>query len=374
MASGTGIGEFFVSLTVDAAEGALTVNNLVQGFGHLEIATVAEISLLWELGTMLARVTDAGVKASLGFEQFTMHTGLSAQELQKWQIVAQQSHASAEAVAGSAENLTKHLANLAVGIPDSSLASLQQLGISAFDAGGKLKTAFQIFGEIRTRLGFVTQDAAQQERLLAGLGISADLRETFLLSQALFNQRGSLVPGMSAAQEEQFNLLRQNIVEIELKSKQIGINIGAWVSPELTKWLIWVQEVAKEISGLFQSKGVQSLAGPLGRQASAQYNIVGDLLNLLAGRGLDVADLGKNYRKFTGASDELGLGLFSSLSALALPQIPPMLERPAVNVTVNKNDVYHIHDATDPQKVGRVVDEKNQAWTNWFDQQIVGAF
>ncbi len=123
MATGTGIGEFFISIAIDSANGQATVGNLVQSFGELEIATVAEIALLWEMAVLLAQVTDAGMKASLAFEQFSMHTGLSAQELQKWQIVAQQSHASAEDVTGSVEALTKHLANLAIGIPDSALGS-----------------------------------------------------------------------------------------------------------------------------------------------------------------------------------------------------------------------------------------------------------
>lgn len=360
MPSGTGIGEFFVSIGVDAAEGALTVGNLVQGFGNLEIATIAEIGLLWEMTIQLGRATDAGIKAALGFEQFTMHTGLSAQELQKWQIVAQQSHASADDVTGSVENLTKHLANLAVGIPDSSLASLQQLGISAFEASGKMKTAFQILGEVRARLAATTADAGQQERILAGLGISPNLRETLLLSEALFKERRSFVPGMSVDQEKKFDHLRETMVEIELRTRQIGTNIAAWISPAVQKIFDIFNTVAGEelkggsawMDAIKRSQDSMDRAKKEGRPFEFKDSVLGQIIF-----GVD-RGVGKNYvPQFTDPSQ---LGVRDYVTARTPPQ-----------VNIEKHDTYNIYDANDPQKVKEVIERH---WDETLQKKTVDGF
>jgi hypothetical protein len=344
----SGIGEFFVSLTVDAAEGALTVSNLVSSFGQLEVATVAEIGVLWELGVRLAAVVDEGIKASLGLEQFTMHTGLSAQALQKWQIVAQQSHASAEDVTTSVEALTKHLANLAIGIPDGALAGLQQLGISIFDASGHAKNSLQIFDEVRRRLGAVTSDAGQQERILSTLGISPNLREMFLLSDRAYSRRAALVPGMSADQEKRLDELRQTFVEIELKAKQIGIDLAAGLAPILTSWIGWMKDIVREFEALYRNPLVQGLVRPALDIGKASLSTWGDLLNVFAGRGLDVADITRQRDILSGAGLRL-LGNFYTL-----PPDPRVAEA-ARSVHIDKHDTIHIHDAHNPEKIAEVL-------------------
>lgn len=356
MASGTGIGEFFVSLTVDAAEGALTVGNLVHGFGALEVATIAEIGLLWELAIQLARVTDEGLKASLGFEQFSMHTGLSAQQLQRWQIVAEQAHASAADVSGSVENLTKHLANLAVGIPDSSLASLQQLGISAFGAGGKLKDAFEILGEVRARLGSVTHDAGQQERILAGLGIAPNLRETLLLGQGQFDALAQTAHGMTAAQEQAFDAMRGSLVRIHLIAQDIGRDIGGWVAK-----LAEASGAMKGTEGFFS--GLRSaLEGD-------KFSVPEDKHRGIGGtRAFVDSWIYKMFFAYTGPTTPSALdrGLSDQL-------IPPGVSAGTVpvQVSIDKHDTYIIHDAHDPKKVQEVIE---RTWDDTLKKKTVDGF
>ncbi len=362
MASGTGIGEFFISLTVDAANGALTVGDLTQKFGALEIATVAEIGLLWELGVMLAKMTDEGVKASLGFEQFTMHTGLSAQQLQKWQIVAEQAHASASDVTGSVENLTKHLANLAIGIPDSSLASLQQLGISAFGVGGKLKTAFDILGEVRQRLGVITHDAGQQERILAGLGISPNLRETLLLSQQRFDGLAGAAHGMTASQEESFDRMRGHMVRIHLVAQDIGRDIGSWVADldratgaltAVEKFMRGVRDVMEGTGGLFKAPPLEAGQKPEDRRFD--QSLIYKLLFAPAPGPVAPTPLDR---------------LIDSLTAPAGG--PAAAARaPGATVTIDKHDTYVIHDAHDPKKVQEVIERH---WDDTLKKKTVDGF
>lgn len=357
MASGTGIGEFFISIGIDAADGVLTVGNLAQQFGALEIATVAEIGLLYEMGILLARVTDEGIKASLGFEQFTMHTGLSAQELQKWQIVAEQAHASAQDVAGSAENLTKHLANLAIGIPDSSLASLQQLGISAFGAGGKLKTAFDILGEVRERLGVITHDAGQQERILAGLGISPNLRETLLLSQDRFDGLAGAAHGMTKEQEAAFDGMRQGLVRIHLLAQDIGRDIGSWFA-ELDKHTGALKTIETIFRGM---RGVLEGKNDLFKVPEDQHRGLG------GGRAFQDSLF---YKLFFSAQPDTHPGPWDRLLSPETPATAGSASGPT-QVTIDKHDTYVIHDAHDPAKIKEVIE---RSWDETLSKKTVDGF
>lgn len=364
MASGTGIGEFFVSLTVDAAQGTINVSQLVQAFGELEIVTLAEIGVLFSLGIALAKVTDEGMKASLGFEQFSMHTGLSAQELQKWQIVAEQSHASANDVTTSVEALTKHLANLAVGIPDAALGSLQQLGISAFGASGKLKDAFQILGEVRARLGVVTGDAGQQERILAGLGVSSNLRETLLLADAQFRGMASTAHGMTAAQEASFDAMRSHFVAIHLIAQDIGRDIGSWVA-DLDK----ATGALKTTEGFF--KGIRDvLEGKFKIPERTESQKAADK------REQEIFQSIFNPNPTDRTAREQLADFLPRLFGNAGPALAP---EPAggfraaapTTVTIDKHDTYHIHDAHDPEKVKAVIE---QHWDDTMKKKTIDGF
>lgn len=359
--NGQGIGEFVVSLFIDAADGGLTVRNLISGFGDLEVATVAEIGALWELAMGFARVIDSGMQASLAFTQFTMHTGLSAQALQRWQIAAKLSHATADDVTSSVENLAQHLANLAVGIPDSALQSLQQLNITGLDSMGKPKDAFQMLDEISARLGQAATDAAQQERILKGLGISPNLRELLLLSAKAREGRMSFVPGMSSAQEKQLDRLRQKFVEIELKAQQIGIDIAAWAAPGIVRFFEVVDRMFtvlratadfertgfKAWADAYSSADAARLRGEKGGRPMAFDETV--LGQILFGKptGTPVDNLALSDRSFLG----LGGG--------------------GVTVRIDKHDAFHIHDAHDPAKIRDVIERD---WDDLLRRRTVDAF
>ncbi len=345
MASGTGIGEFFISLSVDAAEGALTVGDLVKGMGALEVSTLGEIALLFELGIALARVVDEGMKASLAFAQFTMHTGLSAQELQKWQRVATLSHASADEVTQSVEAITKKLADMETGgTGGGALGALQRLFISPFGPNGRPKEAFQILDEVRAKIGLI-KTAAQQEAVLGALGISPNLRETLLLSKDLFNQRADFVPGMSAEQEKSFDRLRQVFVEIHLLAKQIGIDIGAWVSGPIARVLEMLEVPLKAVPE-WEKKGWKAWGDAFDRAREADTKA-----KSLGKSGLDFEDSVLGQLIF-------GVQSKGTSPELRLDSIPPLgvpAAAAAGQTVINKNDVYNIH-TNDPEAVKAVIE------------------
>ncbi len=348
MASGTGIGEFFVSIAIDSAQGSLNVSDLTSRFGQLELATVAEIGALWALAVGLAGLVDGGMKSALALEQLTMHTGMSAQELQKWQRVAMQSHASAEDVSSSVEALTKHLANLAVGIPDGALGSLQQLGITAQKSSGEIKTAGEIMEEVRHRLGVVSKDPGQQERILAGLGINANLREELLLNDKLFDSRASIAHGMTGDQEKKLDALRQQFVQIELVAKDIAIDIAAFASPTLKGFFSVELAALKEIRAWMETKQTPA-TDPRGWRMKQVDQEQADFMRKL---------FNPNPKDLTGRQqlEEMFPRFFGGgpvTPGLDLTDRPGGREGVAPTAVHN---TYHIHDAHDPHKILETMD------------------
>jgi hypothetical protein len=349
VASGTGIGEFFISLTVDAAEGALTVGDLVKRNGDsLEVATLGRNRASCSSSpSMLARVTGRRhARPRSGFAQFTMHTGLSAQELQKWQIVAQPvPRRPLTTSPQSVESITKKMADMETGgTGGGALGALQRLFISPFGPDGRPKQAFQILDEIHAKLGLI-KTAGQQEAILGALGISPNLRETLLLSHDLFQKRADFVPGMTPEQEKQFDRLRQTFVEIHLLAKQIGNDIGAWVSGPIARVLEMLEVPLRGIPE-WEKKGWKAWGDAFerAREADAKAKTLGK-------GGLDFEDSVLGQLIFgvqsKGTTPDLRL---DALAPLALPT-----PAAAGNTTIHKSDTYHIQ-TNDPEAVKTVIE------------------
>lgn len=350
MASGTGIGEFFVSLTVDAAEGALTVGNLASGLSQLEVATVAEIGVLWELGMRLADIVDQSMKLALGFEQFTMHTDISAQTLQRWQTVAERSHGTAEEATKALEGLSKGMFEIGIGHPNALLKALNILNIAPRDALGNLKSADQILTDIRHHLGSI-HGAVQQEGVLGMAGISPNLRESLLLNDQAFNARATVF--MDADQEKKLDRLRQQFVDIGIELKKISVVIASDIAPEIGKWVGYVGELITKFEALYKLPIFQQFIKPIAQTGKALYAIAGDAMNSYVGK-FDPADLAKQWKNITGANDQFwnaATGLHPSLGAQS------QAARPAPSVVhIDKHDTLNFHDAHKPDKIAEVLD------------------
>ena len=66
-------------------------------------------------------------------------TNMSASSLQEWKYAAEQSGFSLDTIEGSAVKLTKTLGNYASG-SKTTIEAFKQLGVSATDSTGKLRT------------------------------------------------------------------------------------------------------------------------------------------------------------------------------------------------------------------------------------------
>lgn len=126
----TTIGEFALSLVVDAGKGELTIGNLVASMGELEVASVGEIAILVELAKALVAITEATMKTSLGLALYAHQTGASSQALEEWQSAARHTQTSAADVASTFLNVSKALEDIKMGKSNELINAISFLHIS----------------------------------------------------------------------------------------------------------------------------------------------------------------------------------------------------------------------------------------------------
>lgn len=126
----------------------------------------------------IGKVTSDALNAAAAFNQFEAETGASAQELQKWQAVAEQTNSSAEAVSSAIRAITQN--QQAIRLGEGDISGFQLLGIDP------RQDPFQILTELRTRTEGLSE--AMQRNVLGRLGVGAELLQTIQLSQEEFDR------------------------------------------------------------------------------------------------------------------------------------------------------------------------------------------
>lgn len=215
------LGEFFVELLVDAGSGSLTVKDLIGKFGDLDAVSTSVIGGLAVMGEKFAQLADRAFDAAAGFEMFTSQSGLSAQELQKWQIVAEQANVSAGAVASSVMGLQKQLAEIRLG--RGNIAPFQMLGISSN------QSAFGVLSQLRERLRGM--DRATATNLISQMGLDPSMIQLLSLSNRQFNEFAKTISGMSSTQEKAFLKGKLAMTQFNLTARQAGYDLVATFGP-----------------------------------------------------------------------------------------------------------------------------------------------
>jgi hypothetical protein len=221
------IGEFFVELFVKSEKGQLSVKELVSTFGELEAATVAEAGALADLAFKFVGLAEQAYNAAAAFQMFESQTGLSSQELQKWQIVAEQANVSTEAMASGINALQRNLAEIRLG--RGNIAPFQMLGI------GPNQNAFQVLDQLRDRIKGL--DSATATNIITQMGLSPETIQVLRLSNQEFSKLAATEKSMSVNQERSFLEGKQSLVRFEHALKEAGYGIVELFGPAFTELL-----------------------------------------------------------------------------------------------------------------------------------------
>lgn len=324
------IGEFFVELLVDAGNGSLTVKDLVTKFGALDAVAASVIGGLAIMGEKFAALADRAFDTAAGFEAFTSQTGLSAQELQNWQIIAEQANVSADAVKSSVMGLQNQLAEIRLG--RGNIAPFQMLGIDTH------QSAFGILTQLRDKLRGMDRPTATN--IMSQMGLDPSMIQLLTLSNKQFSEFGKTVGGMTGTQEKAFLRGKLAMVQFSQTARQAGYELVSSFGPAFVRGieasasvlyllgqaLSGVNEVLTQAPNLVKLLGVAFTAlvavmAPITATFVAVLLVLEDIANYMkGGKSLtgDVMDfISKNNLGQAG-----GVGLGSAFSAFKAPLSP----------------------------------------------------
>lgn len=145
------------------------LGNVVKTFGVISIAA----------GTFTAavsKITSEAMASASAFKQFETETGSSAQELQKWQAVANQTNSSAEALASSIKAISANREAIKMG--GGNISAFQLLGIDPN------QDPFEILEQLRTKTAGMNE--AMRRNVLSSAGVSSELLRVLELSNDEF--------------------------------------------------------------------------------------------------------------------------------------------------------------------------------------------
>lgn len=235
-------------------------------------------------GVGLAAMAKGAIDAADDMNDLAQKTGVSVEQLSRFKQAADASGTSIEGVGGAMIKLNR---NLATG-NDQAAFALKDLGISATDATGKLKSTDQIMLEVADKFAKMPDGAQKSAMAMALFGKSgADMIP-------LLNGGSEAVRKLSATMTTDFakgaDSLNDKLVSVQTKLTEVGVNLGTALMPALNA-------IADVIIGVANAFG--ALPGPI-------QNLI-----ILAG-GLVIA-----WGPVTGAI----VGVTSALAAIG-PAIP----------------------------------------------------
>lgn len=195
------IGEFFVQLGAKADTTSL--KDFAKTIGDLPLDVASAITALAGIEYELTKVAAQAIETAVSFQMFTSQTGLSWQELQKWQIVAEQANVSTEDVASSVSALERNMAEIRLG--RGNIAPFQMLGI------GVNQNAFGVLQQLRERIKGL--NPATATNMITQMGLSPNMIRVLRLSDQEFKNFADHVHGLTERQVGDFLEAKQALVQ-----------------------------------------------------------------------------------------------------------------------------------------------------------------
>lgn len=131
-------------------------------------------------GTALAirKITSDAMASAVAFKQFEVETGASAQQLQKWQAVAEQTNQTAESVTSAIKAIVSNQEKIKLG--QGNISGYQMLGIDP------RQDPFKILEDLREKSKGLSD--GMKKNILSQIGVGAGLLQTLNLTRKQFDE------------------------------------------------------------------------------------------------------------------------------------------------------------------------------------------
>lgn len=236
-------------------------------------------------GVGLAAMAKGAIDAADDMNDLAQKTGVSVEQLSRFQQAANASGSSIEAAGGAMVKLNRNLATQNKGASEA----LKQLGISATDASGKIKSADQVMLEVADKFAKMPDGAQKSAAAMALFGkAGADMIPMLNGGRASIEE---LTATMSTGFAKGADALNDKVAAIQGKLLQLGVQIGTALMPLLNR----VADIVVALADVFAQlpAPVQSIAaaaalllvawGPVTGAFGALIAIVPPIIGALTG-------------------------------------------------------------------------------------------
>lgn len=229
-------GELFIELGVDAD--TPEAKEFQSALNSISMESLALVAGLTAVSFKLKEMLEESMNAAVGFKLFRNQSGLSTEELQKWQIVAERANVSTEAVTSSILALQRNIAEIRLG--RGNLMPFQLLGIDITD------NPFLILTQIQEKLRGL--DRAQAMNIMEMFGISPEMINIMTLTNAQFKELAK-TQGLLFDEERQENAfrLKRGIVDLRLEYKALSRVLSTEIGPMLRADLNTLTQLIKAV-------------------------------------------------------------------------------------------------------------------------------
>ena len=270
------IADLFISLGVKADDQALkNVTNTVKGL-RTNLLLVAGAFTGAVVG--LDRFIQGTLSGVVALQNLNQQTGLSVEELQKWQQAGQLSNLaiSADQISASIGNVQKNIAQIRLG--GGNIAPFNLLGINPLG-----QDAFGVIEQLRGAIKGI--DPAIATNLISQLGLSPDFVNLLRLSREEF-EKLSENTFLNKKQRGDIDKLGTSIKSVTLSFKALKDQAVAKIAPQLNelvqKFFKWLKDNGDKVANTIAStaKGFTAFATAIGNAFALTGQFLENIIGL----------------------------------------------------------------------------------------------
>lgn len=304
------IGELFVRLGVQAD--TFTVKDFASAVGQIPLSVGAAVASLAGMSIGFMDLTKHTLDLSNNLSMFRAETGLSVEELGRWQAVAKQVGMSGDVVTQSIMGITNALAQIRLG----NGAAMLPFGRLGVDIRGK--TPFELLKDVLANRSGLSNDVRRQ--LMGQIGIAPEMLRIGELSSGQFSRMASVGPTM---REQDIRAMQ----DLQASLARFSITVEKSFIPVLEKFEPIMGELTEALTFIIQKMG-----------------------------DFAVTELGSSAKIVNTMRKQ---GVINTLDTVLNGLVPPSAEeiRGGRLAVSNVNVTQNIHSTADPEEVARMAHE-----------------
>jgi len=217
------VAELFARIGIKADDAQ--VKRFMGSMKAAKVGMIAMTAAAAGVSIAIKKITSDAMASAVAFKQFEVETGASAQELQKWQSVAEQTNQSAESVSAAIKSIVANQEKIKLG--QGNISGFQLLGIDP------RTDPFKILETLRDKTEGLTR--GMKKNILATMGVGGGLLQTLELTREQFDAMSAKAFIISPGAIETLNKTKASVDLAGRAIKYIKAQIAVGLSPQIEK-------------------------------------------------------------------------------------------------------------------------------------------